>query len=156
MAENDHVQDDEELYRNVRSDPKYNHYSYETGGFAIEPDAFWDGDKRPSVDRASLLDCYPHRALLDDTNAIVSIMAGDVRTRTIEDINKVNDSVPHAVDVVFCPECDRPAHSLIIMNPERFESNNKQKNAFRYLQKALARLANEFIVEHGWTLPLPK
>ena len=158
MNENDHVEDDEELYRNVSSDPKRNHYSYETGSLIIEPEAFWDtsSSKHPSVDRANLLDNDPHRALLNDTNGIVSLMAGDVRTRTVEDVNKVRDSVPHAVNVIFCPTCERPAHAEIIIVPEHFVSRNKQRKAFRFLQKALARLANEFIAEHGWTLPLPK
>ena len=158
MAENDRVADDEELYRNVRYNWKPPHYTCKDGKLVIEPDAFWDtsSSKNPSVDRANLLDNEPHRALLNGINGIVSLIAGDVRTRTIEDINKVRDSVPHTVNVVFCPTCKRPAHAEIIINPEHFASGSKQRKAFRYLQKALARLANEFISEYGWTLPLPK
>ena len=108
--------------------------------------------KNPSVDRANLLDNKPHRALLNDTNGIVSLIASDVRTRTIEDINKVGDSVPHTVNVLFCPTCKRPAHAEIIIDPEHFDSRSKQRKAFKYLQKALARLATIYASKNGWTL----
>ena len=151
MAENDRVEHDEELYRNVRRKWNPPHYTCKDGRLVIEYHAFYDeGGIRPSVDRAKLLNFNPSCALLNDTNGIVSLRVGDVRR--IGEINKVNDSVHHAVDVVFCPKCDRPAHSLIIMKPEHFASNTKQRNAFRFLQKALARLATE----NGWTLPPPK
>ena len=151
MAENERVQDNEELYRNARRNWNPPHYTCEDGKLVIEYHAFYDdGGVQPSVDRAKLLNFDPSCALLNDTNGIVSMRAGDVRR--IGDINRVGDSVDHAVDVVFCPECDRPAHSLIIMKPERFDSNNKQRNALRFLQKALARLATK----NGWTLPPPQ
>ena len=152
MAENDRVEDDEELYRNVRRNWKSPHYTCKDGRLVIEPEAFWDtsSSKTPSVDRTKILDFDPSRALLNETNGVVSLPADKVRE--IGDINKVGDSVHHAVDVVFCPKCDRPAHSLIIMKPEHFASNTKQRNAFRFLQKALARLATE----NGWTLPPPE
>jgi hypothetical protein len=151
MAENDRVEHDEELYRNVRRNWKPPHYTCKDGRLTIEYHAFYDvGGIRPSVDRAKLLNFNPSCALLNDTNGIVSMKTGDVRR--IGDINKVDDSVHHAVDVVSCPECDRPAHSLIIMKPEHFASGTKQRNAFRFLQKALARLATE----NGWTLPPPE
>ena len=150
MVENDRVEDHEELYRNVRRNWNPPHYTREDGKLVIEYHAFYDGGVQASVDRAKLLNFDPSRALLNSTNGIVSMRAGDVRR--IGDINKVGDSVDHAVDVVFCPECDRPAHSLIIMKPEHFASGTKQRNAFRFLQKALARLATE----NGWTLPPPE
>lgn len=150
MAENHRVDDDEELYRNVRTNWTPPHYTCEEGILTIEYHAFYDDGGKPSVDRAKLLNFDPSCALLNNTNGIVSMRAGDVRR--IGDINKVDDSVDHAVDVVFCPKSDRPAHSLIIMNPERFDSKNKQKNAFRFLQKALARLTTA----NGWTLPPPE
>ena len=151
MAENDHVENDEELYRNVRRNWTPPHYTYKDGSLVIEYHAFYDhGGVQPSVDRAKLLNFNPSCALLNDTNGIVSMRASDVRR--IGDINKVGDSVDHAVDVIFCPECDRPAHSLIVMKPERFDSKTKRGNALRFLQKALARLATE----NGWTLPPPE
>lgn len=158
MAENDRVEDDEELYRNVRRNWNPPHYTYKNGKLTIEPEAFWDtsSSKNPSVDRTNLLDNQPHRALLHDTNGIVSLIAGDVRTRTREDINKVSDSVCHTVNVVFCPTCERIAHAEIIINPEHFDSRSKQSKAFRYLQKALARLATDYATKNGWTLPPPQ
>ncbi len=151
MVENDRVEDHEELYRNVRRNWNPPHYTREDGKFVIEYHAFYDGGGvQASVDRAKLLNFDPSRALLNGANGIVSMRAGDVRR--IGDINKVGDSVDHAVDVVFSPECDRPAHSLIIMKPEHFASGTKQRNAFRFLQKALARLATE----NGWILPPPE
>ncbi len=155
MNENERVEDDEELYRNVRKNWNPPHYTCEEGILIIQYHAFYDGGgTQPSVDRAKLLNFDPSCALMNDTNGIISIKASKVRE--IGEVNTVGDSVCHAVDVVFCPTCERPAHSQIIIKPEYFDSNTKQRNALKLLQRALARHANEFIDEHGWTLPLPK
>ena len=71
---------------------------------------------------------------------------GEVKTET-ED-----GPVAHTVDVVFCPNCDRPAHSQITVTPEFFDSDIKQDDPFRFLQKALARLATRDVTENGWRL----
>ena len=104
MAENDRVEDDEELYRNVRADWKrYKHYSCKAGIVEIKFNAFRDADKKPSVDRAKLLDCDPQRALLNNTNGIVSVQASKVREIGEVKTKTEKGDVVHTVDIVFCP-----------------------------------------------------
>lgn len=161
MAENDHVEDDEELYRNVRYNWNPPHYSCKNGNLTIEPHAFWDECKKPSVDRAKLLNCDPRRALIEQKpprkrNSIVSIRAGAVRTIT-DVVTKTDDrTTKHDIDVVPSSTDDRPAHAEITVDPEFLGSRTRQEKTFKDLQKSLARRANDFIAEHGWALPLPK
>ncbi len=56
MDNSDHVQDDEELYRSVRGKLEEKEYSIQKGKLIIEPAAFQDRYKQPSVDRAKLID----------------------------------------------------------------------------------------------------
>ena len=158
MAENDYVENDEELYRNVRRNWKPPHYTCKDGRLVIEYHAFWDSSpsKAPSVDRAKLLDCNPRRALLNKTNGIVSIRTSDVRA--ITDVITENDDKPitHDIDVEPAHTDDRPAHAQITVDPDYLESKREREKTFKRLQRALARLANKFITEHGWTLPVPK
>ena len=152
MAENERVQDNEELYRNVRADRKYKHYSCKAGKVEIKYNAFRDPCKKPSVDRAKLLEFEPSRALLNETNGIVSVKASDVRAIGTVKTETEDGDVAHTVDVVFCPTCDRLAHSQIIVTPEFFDSDIKQDDPFRFLQKALARLATDDVTENSWRL----
>ena len=57
-------------------------------------------------------------------------------------------SVNHLVDIVHDPTPQRQSHAIINVNPEFFDSESKQKKVFKFLQKALARLATI----NGWTL----
>ena len=158
MAENDCVENDEELYRNVRKNWKPPHYTWKDGRLVIEYHAFWDSSpsKFPSVDRAKLLNFNPHRALKNETNGIVSIRAGDVRGLT-DVVTKTDDrTTVHDVDVVPALEEDNHAHAQITVDPDYLGSKRDRDKTFKRLQRALARLANEFITEHGWTLPVPK
>ena len=76
MDKNDLVQDDEELYRNVRGGPATIEYSYDDEGrLRIQPVAFRDRYKKTSVDRASLVGSNPSAVLLNPTNGIDSLMA---------------------------------------------------------------------------------
>lgn len=68
---------------------------------------------------------------------------GSVKTRLVYE-----DTVVHAVDVIYDPVPENPAHSKIVVNPEFFGSNNKRRNVFKLLQLALAELAER----NGWTL----
>ena len=148
MDEIDIVQNDEELYRNIRGNPEYDEYTYnKVGKPIIQTKAFFDSDMKPSVDRAKLVDS-PTNALLDSTNGIVSLMAKDVRSITGVKTTVKNETTVHAVDVVYDPVCERLAHSLIIVNPEYPDVGNQQKKAFRRLRRALARLATQ----NGWTV----
>ena len=150
----DPVQDDEELYRNVRGKLENKEYSIQDGKVIIDRHAFWDpakefSSKSPSVDRAKLLNFEPASALLCKTNGIVSINAGDVRAiGTVKTKHENKVIADHAVDVIPDPTCDNPAHAIIIVKPELLGSKNKQRNAFSLLQIALAKLATK----NGWTL----
>lgn len=149
MVKNDLVQDDEELYRNVRGGPGSTEYSHDdTGKLIIQPETFRDRCKKPSVDRTELIEFNPSRALLNETNGIVSLMAGDVRSITDAVTTTEDGTVAHAVDVVYVPTPERPAHAQITVNPEFFGSRSKREKVFKFLQKALARLATQ----SGWTL----
>lgn len=159
MDKAERVQDDEELYRNVRGGADSGEYFYDTvGKLRIQPEAFRDRSKKPSVDRAKLLDFDPSRALLPKTNlekanGIVSLMASDVRAITDVITKTEEEIVVHAIDVVPVPTDDRPAHAEITVDPDYFGSRNKQRNTFKDLQKALARRASDIAAENGWTLP---
>ena len=76
---------------------------------------------------------------IDETDGIVSLIAGEVRAIPIQD---------HAVDIIHAPTSKNPAHSQINIIPEGDISNTKRNKAFRTLRKALAILATE----KGWTL----
>ena len=149
MNSKEPVQDNEELYRNVRGKLKDNEYSIQEGKLIIGYRAFWDRSKKPSVDRAKLKDFDPASALLCKTNGIVSIKASDVRAiGTVKTKHENEVRADHAVDVIPDPTCENPAHSIIIVKPELFDSQSKQRNAFKLLQIALAGLATK----NGWTL----
>ncbi len=155
MDKDDYIQDDEELYRNVKggTEKENREYEYDDDGMLrILSQAFWDGSKTPSVDRAKILNGKPERALLPKKpgrkrNGIVSIKAIDVRTIT-DVVTKTEDrTIPHRVDVVFLPS-RRPAHSLITVSPEFLEEDNRRENAFKDLRRSLARRASKY----DWTL----
>ena len=154
MNSREPVQDNEELYQNVRGKLEDKEYSIQEGKLRIEYHAFWDSSLKPSVDRAKLRDCDPASALLCKTNGIVSIQAGDVRAiGTVKTKHKNEVIAAHAVDVIPAPTCENPAHAIIIVKPEFFDSKSKQKNAFKLLQIVLAQLATK----NGWTLePSPQ
>lgn len=143
------VQDDEELYRNVRGKLEDKEYSIQDGKLIIEYHAFWDSSLKPSVDRAKLRNNDPVSSLLSNTNGIVIIKAGAVRAIGSVTTKHKNEVIAeHAVDVIPDPTDENPAHALIIVKPEFFDSKSKQKNAFKLLQIALATLATK----NGWTI----
>lgn len=148
MNRNDSVQDDEELYQSVRGKLEYDEYSYnDARELTIQPAAFRDRNREPSVDRAKLREFDPSLSKLSDTDGIVSLMTSDVRAIPVED-RTIED---HTIDVIYNPISENPAHSQITMTPKKFISNisnSRQSKAFKSLQKALALLATE----NGWTL----
>ncbi len=149
MGENDFVEDEEELYRNVRGALESEEYSYDdTGELLIQPGAFRDPGKQPSVDRAKFIGYSPSDALLHPSNGIVSLLAKDVRAIADVVTTTKDTRVKHNVDVVYDPIPKRPSHSVITVSPDFFDSNTKQRKAFKSLQKALARVATR----NGWTL----
>ena len=149
MNKNDFVRNDEILYRSVRG--KYGEeYAYDNiGKLKISSEAFRDRNKKPSVDRAELRGFNPVLSKLSDTDGVVSLMAADVRAiGTVKTKILNEDVVIHAVDVVYAPTPENPAHSQIVVNPEFFGSKSKERNVFKLLQLALAELAEK----NGWTL----
>ena len=157
MDNDDYIQDDEELYRNVRGGLENEEYVYDDDGILrILPEAFGDTSpsKNPSVDRAKKLDFKPERALLikkkpsEKRNGIVSIKAVDVRSITNVKTETEDGTVHHAVDVVFDPSKRSLAHSLITVDPEFIGSRKTKREIFGDLQKALASRASKY----GWTL----
>ncbi len=149
MKKNNYVRNEEELYRSVRGELG-EEYSYgPKGNLQISSEAFRDRDRKPSVDRAELREFNPTLSKLSDTDGIVSLMTANVRAIGAVETKVLNeDVVVHAVDVVYAPTPENPAHSQIIVKPEFFGSKNKQRNVFKLLRLALAELAEK----NGWTL----
>lgn len=148
MENNDFVRDDEELYRRVRSASKFEEYFIDRGKLIINPSAFNDPYRKPSVDRAELKQLKPTLSRLNETDGIVSLVTCDVRAiKDVETKTEEKETV-HAVDVIPDPTPDNSAHSQIIVNPEFFDTESKQKKTFRKLRVALAKLATK----NGWTL----
>ena len=152
MNHSKHVQDDEKLYRSVRGKLEDKEYSIQKGKLIIEPAAFQDRYKQPSVDRAKLIGENPTLSQKSKTDGIVSIRAGEVRAIGTIKTRIGNDDVDdHAVDVIPDPTRENPAHAKITVKPEFWGSKSKQKNAFKLLRIALAKLAtkNGWIIEPG-------
>ena len=152
MDKNKSVRNDEELYRSVRGELKAEEYIIENGKFRIRQNAFRDGKKEPSVDRAELNQSNPCLSKKSDTDGIVSLMTAEVR-----DIGTVTTSVVvHTVDVTYDPypksDPKNCAHSYISVDPDFcdpiFDTNSKRDRTFERLKVALARLATK----NGWTL----
>jgi len=152
MGKNDSVRDDELLYRSVRSESEVEEYFFDRGKLIIRPAAFNDKRKKPSVDRAELREFDPSLSKLNETDGIVSLIAGDIRSIKEVETKAEDRSVVHAVDVIYDPnpesDPENYAHSQIIVAPEFFGTGSKQKSTFKKLRVALATLATE----NGWTL----
>ena len=143
------VQNDEILYRSIRG-KEGKEYTTINGKPDFNYEAFKATNRKPSVDRAILRD-HPSLSLLSDTDGIVSLIASQVRAIKSVERPEGGEAV-YAVDVIFAPTVENPAHAEIILIPEYFGSRNKQRLAYRLLRIALALLANE----SGWTLPPPR
>ena len=144
------VQNDEILYRSVRGEEGKEYTTQSNGKPDFNYEAFKATNRKPSVDRAILRD-HPSLSLLSDTDGIVSLIAGQVRgIKSVE--RPEGEEAVYAVDVIYAPTTENPAHAEIILIPEYFGSRGKQRLAYRLLRIALALLATE----NGWTLPPPK
>ena len=154
MNHSKHVQDDEELYRSVRGKLEDKEYSIQKGKLIIEPAAFQDRYNQPSVDRAKLIDYNPALSQKSKTDGIVSIRVSEVRAiGTVKTRIGNGDVDDHAVDVIPDPTYENPAHAKITVKPEFWGSKSKQKNAFKLLRIALAKLATK----NGWIIePSPQ
>lgn len=149
MNNNDFIRDDEVLYRSVRG--QYGEeYSYDDKGtLKISSEAFRDRNRSPSVDRARLNEYDPTLSKQNDTDGVVSLITEDVRAiGTVQTKIQDVDTTVHAIDVIYDPIPENPAHSKIVVRPDFFGSKNKQRNVFKLLQLALVELAEKY----GWTV----
>lgn len=145
MSINSYIRGDEELYRSVRIDPKYDECCHtDTGELVIQPAAFRDTCKKPSVDRAELNGCDPSLSKLSCTDGIVSLITSDVRAIPDKD----GTIADHIIDVIYAPTMERSAHSQITMTPKSPVTNSRRDKVFKKLRYALAHQATE----KGWTL----
>lgn len=137
MNNPDYIENDEELYRrielnelNTKTPP---HYTIKASGeIKIESAAFLGGE-RPSVDRAKLKCFKPEKTKKNVTDGIISIIAEDVRSISIQD---------YTVCVEYKPIDGNKAHSEIIISPNRDGiSNSRRKSALSDLRRGLAHIA---------------
>lgn len=130
----DRVADEELLYRSVRE----TEIIREGGTLRISSQAFSDRSQQPSVDRASLCNHDPTWTQKSPTDAVVSLLAADVRgIRTLTRRDEQGREVGiYAIDVRPEPLLDNPAHAQVYADPA-FTS----KSLFRRLCERLAQMA---------------
>lgn len=140
------VTDDEILYRRVPHDRNF--LVVRDGKMRVSSQAFADRFFRPSVDRAKLCENDPRHTQRQQSDAVVSIVTGNVRaidniTKTGSDgqVQKFDIDVEHMPIVNYPLEPDNLAHAEIHTKPEC------DKNIFRKLKERLAQLANERLWE---------
>ena len=131
MYKNASIWNDEELYRSIRQDS--DEYIYENGKLRIRSNAFRDRSKRVSVDRAKLRNFNLFCSKLNETDAIISLIAGDLRQKI------------KYLDVQYKPKSNNYAHAEIVIKPEYLPMSD---NRFYKIRKALAKLATQ----RGWTI----
>lgn len=148
------IANEEELYRSIRGRKEDGEYHYNDDGMlVINPDAFRDRNKEPSVDRAALRDHNPVLSRKPPTDGIEQGVV-TLLTLNVRDIGDVvtpvdgGKNVTHSVDVIYDPLPDNIAHAKVTVEPEFFGAENKKKKAFKLLRISLAYLATDA----GWTL----
>jgi hypothetical protein len=136
----DRVGDEEELYRRVREE----FVRVEAGSTVrFSANAFNDRERKPSVDRAALLDGQPQRTRISPSDAVARLIAHDVRAiAEVAERTPAGQIVgPYRIDVVPDPIRndpqlpDNPAHARIQADREL---NN---SAFKHLKEILAGMA---------------
>ncbi|GER86535.1 hypothetical protein KDW_06970 [Dictyobacter vulcani] len=138
---NIHIEDHEVLFRRVPNTPDY--IVRREGMVRISSQAFSDRYYRPSVDRAILRENNPKLCQQNATDAVVSIIARDVRG--IEGILKNNGNEPpqqYIIDIEYVPIENVPGKPDNIAHAEIFTDPICDKNIFRKLKERLAQLAN--------------
>ncbi len=128
------VSEDEVLYRCVRRQ----YIEVVNGGAWLSSLAFSDPRFRPSVDRAMLRNSDPKQTQVDESDAVVSMIAVEVRGigTVVQRSEKGNAVLRRAVDVEPVPLPNNPAHAEIYGTPE-FAT----KGVFKKLSLALAQIA---------------
>ncbi len=130
------VDDDEHLYRNIRA-----RYGGAGNPPRVDPEGFFDDEKKPSVDRAAICGFNPVHTRRD-TDGVALLIAGEIRG--IDDINLEAPLRRFAVDVIPDELPTNPAHAKIVLDPWM-----DHKKLFRRLRHSLARLAER----RPWAIP---
>ena len=136
------IEDDEILFRRVPNTPDY--IVRRDGKIRISSQAFAERHYRPSVDRAKFREHNPRLCQQKTTDAVVSVIAGNVRA--ILSVVK-NDGNGHLVqqyyvDVEHVPIENDPIEQDNLAHAEIFTKPPSDKSVFRKLKESLALLAN--------------
>jgi hypothetical protein len=141
------VSDEETLYRSVRAE----FVRLEADNTVrFSANAFNDRERKPSVDRALLVDHQPQRSRKGPSDAVASLIAREVRA--IEEVVERGPTgqvvQPYRIDVLPDPIQDdpqlpdNPAHARIQAD------RNINSSAFRHLKDVLARMAQQELPPH--------
>lgn len=142
MQPSDAVGDKEHLYRNIRAE-----YGVAGNPPHINPEGFFDEERKPSVDRAMLC-AYNASYTRRNADGVAILVAKEVRD--IGDIYLGEPAKFYGVNVISDPIendailPDNPAHAKIVLDPW-FD----HKKLFRRLRHSLARLAES----RPWAIP---
>ncbi len=138
----DRVKDHERLFRSVKLKPEF---IGQDGRAKIS--AFNDRNKRPSVDRAQLIDDEPTKTnLFLPGDYVLQLVASEIRAiPAIEEKNdkgrNVLDSGVHKVDVEPVTEGHHAAHAEIFLTRLPNDGNSTNSGAFQKLKVRLAEIA---------------
>jgi hypothetical protein len=143
----DRVGDAERLYRRVRE--KYVRIEADNT-VRFSANAFNDRERKPSVDRAILVDDQPQRTRKEPSDAVAGLIAREVRAieEVVERTATGQVVRPYRIDVVPNPIHndpdlpDNPAHAKIQADREINSS------AFKQLKDVLARMAQPELRPH--------
>lgn len=141
MFNDDHVCDDEVLYRKVPNQKGVHYVPIGGGRHRVSSAAFDDkANWKISVNRAKLHGNNPEHSKTNPTDLVISLEAG--RVRGIEGFGTTIDVAP---DPNPPEDPDNEAHALIVAD-DQFPSRNQ----FDKFTRALARIANS-----NWAIPPP-
>lgn len=136
--ENHLVSNNEILYRCVFYGKNY--YQIQGNRANVSSQAFTDRNKRPSVNRACLCGDNPCLSQKDEKDAVVSLLAKDVRSidQVVQNNHKGELKYIYKIDVLPRPLEENIAHAQIEPSPE-YENDRP----FKKLLERLAYLANQ-------------
>lgn len=141
MPENS-ITDDEILYRRVPSGRNL-YEILSDGTIRLSSQAFYESGHRPSVDRAKLRNYDPKLTLGQFSGGVVSFVTLDVRSITIDVLDKqINSSYHYVVDVEPAPVFDHPTLTDNPAHAEIYTIPLCDKKAFKILRERLLQLAN--------------
>ncbi len=145
MAE-DKVAEGEVLYRGIRYMPDAQegtrHYAVRSDGTVeISSEAFSDRDKEPSVDRAKIHKNDATRTQVEETDAVLKLIARDVR---IIPVTKEKSPETYIVDVVPDPIVNHPTYPDNLAHAKIRTMPRCGSAIFRKFKISLAQLAESY------------